>query len=198
MQVVIATDNKHKVNEFQRILEPFGINVITKTMANANIDVEENINSFEENAFLKANAIYQATKLMTIADDSGICVDALNGQPGIFSARYGGEECKNDFERTQKLLFDMKNHKNRNAHFHCDICLITTVGKVFHFTGDCNGEIGFKVCGENGFGYDPIFMVGENSFSQLTDEQKDEISHRGIALKKLKENFNAIIEKENL
>ncbi|MEG2814078.1 MAG: non-canonical purine NTP pyrophosphatase, partial [Oscillospiraceae bacterium] len=148
--------------------------------------------------YLKANVIYKLTKLATISDDSGICVDALDGKPGIFSARYGGDECKSDAERTNKLLSDMKNQNNRDANFHCDICLITQRGKVFHFTGDCYGKIGYKVCGANGFGYDPIFMIGEKSFSQLTNEQKDEISHRGIALRKLQENFDAIMKEENL
>jgi XTP/dITP diphosphohydrolase len=196
MKLIIATKNQHKVKEFERILNPFGIEVISQTDAGIHIDVEETADSFEGNARLKARAVFEKTGLPTIADDSGLEVFALNGAPGIYSARYGGEACKTDQDRCQKLLHEMKDipDEHRTAQFVCCVYLILSKTQEYSFIGTCKGKIGYEPLGDNGFGYDPIFMVGDLSFGQLSDSQKDFISHRGNALMqleiKLKEIFN--------
>lgn len=186
MKIVVATNNPHKVMEFERILAPLGIDVISQAqvLSSANICVEEDADSFEGNAYLKAKAVFDAAQLPTVADDSGICVDALNGAPGVYSARYGGEGL-DDVDRYNKLLFEMKDVEDseRTARFVCSISLILSSDKVYNFTGVCEGKIGYYPLGENGFGYDPVFMVGDESFSTLSAPQKDKISHRGKALR---------------
>lgn len=189
MKLILATNNKHKVMEFSRILSPLGIEVISQSEAGIKIDVEENADSFEGNARLKAKAIYEISGIPTIADDSGLEVYALNNAPGVYSARYGGSECKNDKERYEKLLSEMKDvpEIDRGARFVCSICLVMSNEKEYNMTGICEGMIAYEPHGENGFGYDPIFMVNDKSFSELSDREKDQISHRGNALKKLQE-----------
>ncbi len=189
MKLIIATKNAHKVEEFSRILKPIGIEVISQTDAGVDIGVDENADTFEGNARLKARAIYEKTGLPTIADDSGLQVEFLSNAPGIYSARYGGSECSTDKQRYEKVLKELDGvpKEERSAQFVCCISLILSDDKEYSFTGICKGTIGYKPLGENGFGYDPIFMVGDKSFSQLTDQQKDEISHRGSALKQLQE-----------
>lgn len=187
MKFVIATKNQHKVNEFKRILEPLGIKTISQIELDINIDVEEDANTFEENARIKAKALFDATGLPTIADDSGIEVDALGKAPGIYSARYGGEQCKSDIERYELLLDNIKSVPDvkRTARFVCSIHLILDDVSEFNFTGVCEGKIAYEPQGEDGFGYDPIFLVDGKSFAELDGVKKDEISHRGIALRKL-------------
>lgn len=182
---VIATKNAHKLVEFERILLPLGIEVCSQAAVNVDIDVVEDADSFEGNARLKARAIFEATKLPTIADDSGLEVDALDNAPGIYSARYG--DCANDVQRYELVLKNMKGEKIRTARFVCCIYLILADGKEFSFTGVCNGEIGDKPSGADGFGYDPIFYVGKKSLAEIDGAQKDKISHRGRALRALKE-----------
>lgn len=185
MKFVIATKNKNKLEEFQRILKPFGIEALSQEDVGIDIDVVENGSSFIDNAKLKAKAIFNKCKIPTIADDSGLEVFALNNDPGIFSARYGGEFCKTDLDRTKLLLENMKNidKNNRGARFVCAIYVIFENGDEHSIICYCDGDIGFEIKGANGFGYDPVFMVGEKSFAEIDSTQKDNISHRGKALR---------------
>ena len=183
MKIIAATKNKNKLREFGEILK--GFEIISQEEAGVDIDVEETGTTFEENSYLKAKAIYDITGITTIADDSGLCVDALNGEPGVYSARYGGEGY-DDKGRVQLLLKNMKDVPNeeRTARF---VCVITLVGDegVLTARGECEGRIDYEPKGENGFGYDPVFYVDrfEKTLAEVTPEEKNSISHRGKALK---------------
>ena len=188
MKFVVATNNKKKLAELNRILIPLGIDAVTAKDVCVDLgDVEENGTTFEENAYIKAKSAFDLLdgEYCVVSDDSGLCVDALDGKPGVYSARYGGEGLS-DVDRYNKLLSDMKTADNRSAFFACSICAIMTDGTVIRAFGKCDGTIGFAPVGEGGFGYDPVFMVGEKSFSQLSSEEKDKCSHRGNALRELK------------
>ena len=193
MKLIAATNNAHKVVEFKRILEPLGCTVLSQKEAGIHVEAEETGTTFEENAYLKAKAVYDASGLPTVADDSGIAVDALNGAPGVYSARYGGPSL-NDVDRYEKLLHEMDGvpDEKRTARFVCAISLILSSDQVFGFTGVCEGKIGYGPRGENGFGYDPIFMVGDKSTAELLPEDKDKISHRGQALRKMEQMLSAM------
>ena len=193
MKLIAATNNAHKVVEFKRILEPLGFTVLSQKEAGIHVEAEEIGTTFEENAYLKAKAVYDASGLPTVADDSGIAVDALNGAPGVYSARYGGPSL-NDVDRYEKLLHEMDGvpDEKRTARFVCAISLILSSDQVFGFTGVCEGKIGYGPRGENGFGYDPIFMVGDKSTAELLPEDKDKISHRGQALRKMEQMLSAM------
>ncbi len=184
MELLIATNNAHKVEEFKRLFAGLEIGVFSLKEKGISVEIEENGSTFAENAYIKAKTIYDLTKVPVIADDSGICVDALSGAPGVYSARYGGEGL-DDKGRTALLLKNMEGVEDRSAHFACAICYIDALGKRHDFYGECQGTIGFSPKGENGFGYDPVFMVGEKSFSELSGKEKDQISHRGKANQKL-------------
>ena len=177
-----------KLAEMQRILSPLGINVVTaKTLGIELEDVEETGTTFEENARLKATAACKETNMPAIADDSGLCVDYLDGAPGIFSARFSGEH-GNDEKNNDLLLEKLKGVKpeQRTAHYVCAICCVFPNGKEITVRGECSGTIGFERDGNAGFGYDPLFLVNGRSFGRYTAEEKDKISHRGNALRKLK------------
>lgn len=193
MKLIAATNNAHKLVEFKRILEPLGFTVLSQKEAGIHVEAEETGTTFEENAYLKAKAVYDASGLPTVADDSGIAVDALNGAPGVYSARYGGPDL-NDVDRYEKLLHEMGGvpDEKRTARFVCAISLILSSDQVFGFTGVCEGKIGYGPRGENGFGYDPIFMVGDKSTAELPPEEKDKISHRGQALRKMEQMLSAM------
>ena len=193
MKLIAATNNAHKLIEFKRILEPLGFTVLSQKEAGIHVEAEETGTTFEENAYLKAKAVYDASGLATVADDSGIAVDALNGAPGVYSARYGGPGL-NDVDRYEKLLHEMDGvpDEKRTARFVCAISLILSSDQVFGFTGVCEGKIGYEPRGENGFGYDPIFMVGDKSTAELLPEEKDKISHRGQALRKMEQMISAM------
>lgn len=190
MKIIAATKNKNKLREFGEILKDFEI--ISQEEAGIDIDVEETGSTFEENSYLKAKAIYDITGITTIADDSGLCVDALNGEPGVYSARYGGEGY-DDKGRVQLLLKNMKDvpDEERTARF---VCVITLVGDegVITARGECEGRIDYSPRGENGFGYDPVFYVDrfEKTLAEVTPEEKNSISHRGKALKIFAEKLN--------
>lgn len=190
MKIIAATKNKNKLREFGEILK--GFEIISQEEAGVDIDVEETGTTFEENSYLKAKAIYDITGITTIADDSGLCVDALNGEPGVYSARYGGEGY-DDKGRVQLLLENMKDVPNeeRTARF---VCVITLVGDegVLTARGECEGRIDYEPKGENGFGYDPVFYVDrfEKTLAEVTPEEKNSISHRGKALKIFAEKLN--------
>ena len=183
MKIIAATKNKNKLREFGEILK--GFEIISQEEAGVDIDVEETGATFEENSYLKAKAIYDITGITTIADDSGLCVDALGGEPGVYSARYGGEGY-DDKGRVQLLLKNMKDvpDEERTARF---VCVITLVGDegVLTARGECEGRIDYEPKGENGFGYDPVFYVDrfEKTLAEVTPEEKNSISHRGKALK---------------
>ena len=187
MKIILATNNKNKLREVREILEPAGIEVLSQSEAGADIEVEENGKTFAENVYLKAKAVFDLTRLPVIADDSGLEVDALNGAPGVFSARYAPEG-----QRKKRLLEELKNvpDEKRGANFTCCICYIDPTGEARYFTGKVFGKIGYENRGTNGFGYDPIFMYGEKSFAEISAEEKNEVSHRANALKQLKEFFS--------
>ena len=188
MKFVLATQNPGKVREMSAILSKFDIEVISARDAGIDLEVEETGTTFAENAMLKAKAICKAANMPAIADDSGLCVNALNGGPGVYSARYGGEGL-DDVGRYRLLLESMRGQTTRAAHFACAIACAVPNGKTLTAEGRCDGTIAFAPMGEGGFGYDPVFLVPEKrkTFAQLTAEEKAEISHRGKAL----ENFVA-------
>jgi len=191
MQLIFATHNKNKVKEVKSLI-PNTINVLSLDDINLLNEIEETSTTIEGNALLKAQTIYNQTGINCFADDSGLLVDALNGAPGVYSARYAGEQ-KNDENNMQKLLLDLTNKDSRKAHFKTVMALIID-GKEYLFEGIINGKIISEKMGTNGFGYDPIFVPNgyTETFAQLNSETKNAISHRGIALKKLIEFINAI------
>ena len=195
MKVVLASKNRHKWEEIRKITEKFDMELVMESDLGVDIDVEETGTTFEENSFLKANAVMRATGLPALADDSGIAVDALNGEPGIYSARYGNLD--SDPARCALLLQNMRGATNRAAHFHTSICCAFPNGDVLTADGDCHGTIAFAPMGERGFGYDPVFFVPEKrrTFAQLTAEEKNEISHRGNALRVFAAELKEYLEK---
>ena len=183
MKAVLASNNKKKMVEMRAILGELGVEVLSQADVGVSIEPEENGTTFEENSRIKAVAIMEATGLPAIADDSGLCVDWLQGAPGIYSARYGG--VATDEDRYRLLLENMRGALNRAAHFHASIVCCFPNGDTITAEGDCFGTLAYAPSGEGGFGYDPIFFVPEKrkTFSQLTAEEKNEISHRGVALR---------------
>ena len=183
MKYVLATHNPGKLKEMGAILAQFGVEVVSPKDLGLTVDVEETGTTFAENAMLKAKAICAAAQLPAIADDSGLCVDALNGGPGVYSARYGGEGL-DDRGRYMLLLNNMRGQTTRAAHFACAIACAFPNGDTLTAEGRCDGTIAFAPMGEGGFGYDPVFFVPEKAktFGQLTAEEKSAISHRGRAL----------------
>lgn len=180
---VLATHNPGKIREMSAILSRFGVEVVTPRELGITVDVEETGTTFAENSMLKAKAICAAAGMPAIADDSGLCVDALNGGPGVYSARYGGEGL-DDTGRYRLLLENLRGAKTRQAHFACAVACAFPNGDELTAEGQCPGTIAYAPMGEGGFGYDPVFLVPElrKTFSQLTAEEKDQISHRGKAL----------------
>lgn len=195
MDFILATNNMKKLAEMQRILSPLGINVVTAKMLGKQLeDVEEDGKSFEDNAKLKARAACKEMNMPAIADDSGLCVDYLDGAPGIFSARFAGEH-GNDEKNNDLLLekLDGVPLEKRTAHYVCAICCTFPDGREIVVRGECNGVIGFERDGHEGFGYDPLFLVDGKAFGRYTAEEKDKISHRGNALRLLTKELEKII-----
>ena len=195
MKVVLASKNKHKLVEISKITERFGMELILQSELGVDIDVEETGTTFEENSFLKAEAVMKATGLPALADDSGIAVDALNGEPGIYSARYGFDDTLDDWGRLELLLKNTEHVPDgqRQAQFVCVITMVTPEGQTIQARGEIHGELTREARGENGFGYDPIFYYPPMGMTtaEMPSEAKNEVSHRGNALKvfyeKLKE-----------
>ena len=189
MDIILASNNQGKIKEFKKILKEFDINVIPMKDINFHGEIVEDGNSFFENALIKAKTIHEFSGLPVISDDSGICVDALGGEPGIYSARYHGVET--DHGRNVHLLELMEGVKDRGAHFHCSIVLYISKDKYFEFEGKVYGNVGYSIEGTNGFGYDSLFIPNgyDKTFGLLPDEIKDNISHRANAIKKLVEYF---------
>ena len=196
MKFVLATHNPGKLKEMGDILARFGVEVVSPKDLGITVDVEETGTTFAENAMLKAKAICAAAKLPAIADDSGLCVDALNGGPGVYSARYGGEGL-DDKGRYMLLLNSMRGQPTRAAHFACAIACVFPNGDELTAEGRCDGTIAFAPIGEGGFGYDPVFFVPElkKTFGQLTAEEKSAISHRGRALAVFVEKLETYLKK---
>ena len=192
MTLIMATHNQKKLREMERILSPLQITVQTADLP----EVEETGTTFEENAYIKAKAALDLTGKASIADDSGLMVDALNGEPGVYSARYGGPGAT-DEEKVQKLLKNIENvpEEKRTARFVSAICCLFPNGKELMVRGECPGKIAYASAGEGGFGYDPVFVVeGGKTFAELTAEEKDAVSHRGAALRKLKAALRETLE----
>ena len=195
MKVVLASKNKHKLEEISKITEKFGFELILQSQLGVDIDVEETGTTFEENSFLKAEAVMKATGLPALADDSGIAVDALNGEPGIYSARYGFDDTLDDWGRLELLLKNTEHVPDgqRQAQFVCVITMVTPDGKTIQARGEIHGELTREPAGENGFGYDPIFYYPPAGMStaEMSPEEKNKVSHRANALnvfyEKLKE-----------
>ena len=184
MRICAATGNAGKLRELRRILEAQGHEVVSQKELGITIEPEETGTTFAENALIKAETICKASGLPTIADDSGLCVDALNGGPGVYSARYGGEGL-DDKGRYTLLLEMLRGQTDRAAHFHTSIVCAFPNGDELVCEGECPGTIAFAPMGEGGFGYDPVFFVPElrKTFGQLTAEEKASVSHRGKALR---------------
>ena len=195
MKVVLASKNKHKLVEIDAITRKLGIELILQSELGVDIDVEETGTTFEENSFLKAEAVMKATGLPAMADDSGIVVDALNGEPGVYSARYGFDDTLDDWGRLQLLLKNTEDVPDgqRQAKFVAVITMVTPEGQVIQARGEIHGELLRAPVGENGFGYDPIFYYPPMGLStaEMSPQEKNQVSHRGNALKvfyeKLKE-----------
>lgn len=188
-KLLVATKNRGKTKEIKELIGDFFDDVLTLSDFNENINIIEDGKTFEENALKKAKTIYSLYKLPTLADDSGLEVDALDGRPGVYSARYAGENAT-DEEKIKKLLEELKNipEEKRGAQFVCVLTFIDENGRVYQTKGICRGKIGFEPKGVNGFGYDPIFIPeGYNAtFAELESKEKNKISHRAKAFEKLK------------
>lgn len=185
MTFFVATKNEGKKKELLRILAPLGIDVISeKDLKEPIDDVVEDGATFEENALIKARAACKATHLPCVADDSGLCVDALGGAPGIFTARFAGEP-SDSAKNNAKLLRVMEGvpENERTARFVSAVACVFPDGREFTVRGECEGKIGFALCGNKGFGYDPLFISELGCFGEISDQEKDSISHRGKALK---------------
>lgn len=191
MKAVLASKNLHKLEEISKIVENFGFEVMLQSEAGVDVDVEETGTTFEENSMLKARAVMLATGLPAIADDSGLMVDALDGAPGVYSARYGGSHDRSDEERYRYLLSKLENvpDEQRTAKFVSVITLLYPDGSSVVARGECPGKILREPRGKNGFGYDPVFFVEEEncSMAELSPERKNQISHRARALFALSE-----------
>ncbi len=196
MDFLIATHNMKKRDELQRILSPLGIRVLTADEAGVDLtDVEETGTTFEENALLKARSGAKEGNMPCIADDSGLCVDALDGAPGVYSARFAGEH-GNDSKNNAKLLVLLKDtpKEARTARFVSAVACVFPDGRELTVRGTCEGVIGYEQKGQNGFGYDPLFYVGERTFAEFSPAEKDAVSHRGNALRALVKELPAYLK----
>ena len=196
MKLVLASKNAHKLVEMKDILSQLGVEVVLESEAGVDVDVEETGATFEENAYLKAHAVMEASGLPAIADDSGLCVDALGGAPGVYSARYGGPGL-DDAGRYKLLLENMRGQLDRRCKFVSAICCCFPNGDRVEARGECAGTLAYAPKGEDGFGYDPVFFVPglKKTFAELSPEEKNAISHRGNALKAFREKLEEYLKK---
>ncbi len=194
MKIVLAGKNPGKLGELREIMAAQEVEVILQADAGVDIDVKETGDTFEENAKIKAEAVMQASGLPAVADDSGLMVDALGGAPGVFSARYGGEEL-DSAGRYRLLLEVMRGQTNRRCKFVSVICCAFPNGDIITARGECHGTLAYAPQGDGGFGYDPVFFVPplKKTFAQMTAEEKNEISHRGRALEEFKEKLESYL-----
>lgn len=185
MKLILASNNKNKLREFRQLIAGMDIELIGQRDAGCDFEVEETGATFEENAYLKCSAVTEATGIAAFADDSGLAVDALNGEPGVYSARYGPGHDASDAARYNYLLKKMENIEDRSARFVCCICCTMPNGDIIRARGKCEGYIMRAPHGDGGFGYDPVFhpLCTDKGMAELTPEEKNEISHRGKALR---------------
>ena len=198
MKIFIATKNMKKLTELTRILEPMGFEVVCERDLEKPLnEVEETGTTFEENAILKATAGLRETGYISVADDSGLCVDYLDGAPGVYSARYSGEH-GNDEMNNKKLLKELDGvpEEKRTAYYVAAIACVFPDGRQFTVRGECHGKIAFEESGNCGFGYDPLFISEKGCFGHLSAEEKDSISHRGKAVRLFKEELLKYIKEE--
>ena len=195
--IILASNNNNKVVELKEKLKPYGIEVKSQKEAGFDIEVDETGTTFEENAILKAEAIYNLSKTPTIADDSGLMVDAIDGAPGVFSHRFAGPNATDD-DRINKLLDLLKDvpDEKRTARFKTAICYIDQNGEKHNFEGICEGTIGKEKKGENGFGFDPVFIYEGRTFAQRSRAEKNQVSHRGRAIAKFVKYIEEINKEE--
>ena len=191
MKLILASDNAHKLLEFQKLFEGTDVELMTKKEAGFTDEVEETGSTFAENAFLKAEAVMRATGAAAIADDSGLCVDALDGAPGVYSARYTGDHADSDEDRYRLVLKNLEGRTDRTARFVSELCCVFPNGDMLRARGTCEGSILTSPRGANGFGYDPVFLPEgyDRSMAELTMEEKNAISHRGRALASFKKEW---------
>ena len=196
MKFILASQNQHKLVEMQNILSAHGVEVVLQSELGLRVEVEETGSTFAENAMLKAKAVMAASGLPAIADDSGLCVDALNGAPGVYSARYGGPGL-DDVGRYRLLLENMRGQLDRRCRFVSAICCCFPNGDRVEARGECPGTLAYAPKGADGFGYDPIFFVPglKKTFAELSPEEKNAISHRGNALKAFREKLETYLKK---
>lgn len=195
MKIIIATHNRKKLTELKRILAPLGIEAVIDSDVGITLpEVEETGSTFEENAFIKADSGCKASGLACIADDSGLCVDALGGAPGVYSARYSGIH-GDDESNIDKLLTELADvpDEERTARFVCAVCCVFPNGRKITVRGECEGVILRERHGNSGFGYDPVFRCGDKNFGELSPDEKDGLSHRGKALRKLAEELKNLL-----
>ncbi len=194
MKLVLASKNRKKLVELNEILSSLGVEVCSEADAGVDVEVEETGSTFEENSLLKAKAVMEASGLPAVADDSGLCVDALNGGPGVYSARYGGPGL--DDAGRYRLLLENLRGQPRAARFISVVTCCFPNGDVISARGECPGTIAFAPMGTGGFGYDPVFFVPglKKTFAQLSPEEKNAISHRGKALRAFAEKLAAYMK----
>lgn len=185
MRFILASNNKKKLLELREILSKAGAEVVSQSEAGLDLEVDETGTTFEANALLKAKAACEALGEPAVADDSGIAVEALGGEPGVYSARYGGDSCRDDAERTALLLRNMEGKTDRRAKFVSCIACVFPNGDVIEARGECHGIITAAPRGDGGFGYDPVFEFPDSgkTMAELTAEEKNAVSHRGAALR---------------
>lgn len=200
MEILIATNNEGKKRDFEVLFKPMGIKVLSLNDISTPIEVEETGTTFEENAILKAETVANILGKVVIADDSGLEIDALNGEPGVYSARYAGPACE-DEANIDKVLKELNGIplKERTARFRCVLAMAGPTIRTVTFSGSCEGLVLDERRGTNGFGYDPVFYVPEQekTMAQLNPEEKSAISHRGAALVKLQKEIPSFLEKMN-
>lgn len=197
-KIVLSSGNKHKITEIKDILKDLNFEVVSKNdLGYTDFDVEEDGATLEENAFKKAEELHKLVKGIVMADDTGVFVDALNGEPGVYSARYAGEP-SSDKNNRLKLLKNLKNvpSEERTAHFKTVIAIIFEDGSKMMAEGRVDGKIGFEEKGENGFGYDSLFIADETgmTFAEMSEDEKNKISHRARALMNLKKKLEGMGE----
>ncbi|MCL1630555.1 XTP/dITP diphosphatase [Sporolactobacillus sp. CPB3-1] len=194
MKVLIASNNEGKIKEFKALFARFGATVCSLKDLDLDVDVPETGTTFRENAALKAETLSHMTGMLTLADDSGLCVDALNGAPGIYSARYAGPD-KNSEHNIDLLLSRLKNipETERTAHFICVLAISQPNGPTHFAEGRCEGMITMERRGTDGFGYDPVFLLPDRNrtFAQMGHAEKNKISHRALALEQLRKNWTS-------
>ncbi len=197
MKLLLATNNQHKISEIKNIIECNKYEILTLLDLGLNIDIEETENTLDGNAFIKAKKVFELTKLPSISDDTGLFVDALNGEPGVFSSRYAGENATYD-DNCNKLLNELKNIPSelRTAKFKTVVCFYLDEKKYYFFEGIVKGIIINEKRGSNGFGYDPLFVPDgfSKTYAEMDFNLKNQISHRVKAFRKLKDFLDSFLE----